>query len=93
MDEMSYSNPNKVIPEARVVTLLASLFGRACETVSDIRVAIMHSDDAVSMITERIYKRDWLSMTASVFDQLRNLPQCHRSPSERFIQFEARFAT
>lgn len=52
----------------------------------------MDSDDDVSMITERINKRESLSVTSLVFDQLLNLVHFRRSLFEGFIKIEARFA-
>lgn len=82
---MSDRNPNKIMPEARGIAQVANLFGCALDTVSDIPLPILNADDAVSMTTERIYKRDSLFMALFVFEQLHNLLDCLRSCSECFL--------
>lgn len=68
-DNRDDGNCNRIKNKIRSVRLLRNLCGRGADLVADIYENILASDGAVSFETDRIYRRESLSVTAQVFQE------------------------
>lgn len=91
-EQMADSNPNNIPVESHGIVVLANLFERARDLVQEAGSIIIDSDNAVHLIIDRIYKRDFLSKRYFISGKLKTQLISGGGSRKSYVLFEERFA-
>ena len=91
-DSLPGNHTTKIAKGMQGLLLKSQLYGQAADLCSALTKDQLKSNDGVSLIVNKIYQRDALSVISEAYDGFNLLLSTRRNPNENLKNFELRFA-